>query len=93
MVDCCQFLGMETLCSCGWPQRSGHDVPVNLQQDTWYILQRGAKAEDNLVLSASSLQHLSRSAFTYMGNVPSVSLLQVQMRITQRKVLILFCKA
>ena len=38
MVDCCRLLGVRVLCSCICPSRSGHDVPVNLQQDKGYSL-------------------------------------------------------
>ena len=33
MVSCCKLLGAGILCSRSCPCRSGHDVPVNLQQD------------------------------------------------------------
>lgn len=32
MVGCCKLPGGEVLCSCSSPQRSGQDVPVNLQK-------------------------------------------------------------
>ena len=35
---CCKFLGAGILCSCNYPGRSGHDVPVNLQHDKCYFL-------------------------------------------------------
>ena len=36
VVSCCKLLGVGILCSCSCPCRSGHDVPVNLQQDKCY---------------------------------------------------------
>ena len=38
MVGCCKLLGVGILCSYRCPHRSGHDVPVNLQQDKCYSL-------------------------------------------------------
>ena len=38
VVSCCELLGVGILCSCSCPRRSGHDVPVNLQQDKYYSL-------------------------------------------------------
>ena len=35
---CCKFLGAGILCSCSCPDRSSHDVPVNLQHDKCYFL-------------------------------------------------------
>ena len=32
MVGCYKLLGARILCSCNCPGRSGHDVPINLQQ-------------------------------------------------------------
>ena len=55
MVGCCKLLGAEILCSYSFPQRAAQDVPVNLQQDICYILQRGAKAE---VLGEASTQQV-----------------------------------
>lgn len=43
-VGCFKLLGAELLCSRSCPQKSGHNVPINLQQD-YVILQREAKAE------------------------------------------------
>ena len=34
----CRLLGAGILCSCSCPRRSGHSVPVNLQQDKCYSL-------------------------------------------------------
>ena len=36
LVGYCTLLGVGILCSCRCPRRSGHDVPVNLQQDKFY---------------------------------------------------------
>ena len=36
LAGCFKVLGAGILCSCGWLHRSGHNVPVNLQQDKWY---------------------------------------------------------
>ena len=38
VVSCCRLLGVGILCSCSCPHRSGHDVPINLQQDKYYSL-------------------------------------------------------
>ena len=38
MASCCQFLGVGILCSYKCPHRSGHDSPVNLQEDKCYSL-------------------------------------------------------
>ena len=38
VVSCCKLLGVGILCSCSCPHRSGHDAPVNLQQDTCHFL-------------------------------------------------------
>ena len=38
VIGCCKLLGVRILCSCSGPHRSGHDVPVNLQQDKCYSL-------------------------------------------------------
>ena len=38
VADNCKLLGVGILCSCSCPHRSGHDVPVNLQQDKRYSL-------------------------------------------------------
>ena len=38
LVSCCRLLGVGILCSGSCPRRSGHDVPVNLQQDKCYSL-------------------------------------------------------
>ena len=38
LVACSKLLGFGILCSRSCPHRSGHDVPVNLQQDKCYSL-------------------------------------------------------
>ena len=38
VVGCCKPLGVGILCSRSCPHRSGHNVPVNLQQDKCYSL-------------------------------------------------------
>ena len=38
VVFCCRFLGVGILCPCSCPHRSGHHVPVNLQQGKCYSL-------------------------------------------------------
>ena len=38
MVGGCNLLGVGILCSCNSPCGSGHDVPVNLQEDKCYSL-------------------------------------------------------
>ena len=38
MVGCCKLLGVRIRCSCSCPDRSGHDIPINLQQDKCYSL-------------------------------------------------------
>ena len=38
MAGCCRLLGAGILCSCSCPGRSGHNVPVDLQQDKCYSL-------------------------------------------------------
>ena len=38
VVGCCKLLGVRILCSYICPHRSGHNVPVNLQQDKCYSL-------------------------------------------------------
>ena len=38
VVSCCELLGVGILCSCCCPYRSGHDVPINCQQDRCYSL-------------------------------------------------------
>ena len=38
VVSCCKLLGLGILCCCSCPQRSGQDVPINLQQDKCYSL-------------------------------------------------------
>ena len=45
MVGCCKLIAAEILCSFSCPQRSGHEFPVTLQQDTCSISGR-AEAED-----------------------------------------------
>ena len=37
-AECCKFLGVGVLCSCSYPGRSGHNDPINLQQDNCYFL-------------------------------------------------------
>ena len=34
----CRLLGVGILCSCSCPRRSGHDIPLNFQQDKYYSL-------------------------------------------------------
>ena len=36
-MGCCRLLGTELLYSDSCPPRSGHDIPINPQQDTCYI--------------------------------------------------------
>ena len=38
VVSCCKLLGLGILCCCSCPQRSGQDVPINLQQEECYCL-------------------------------------------------------
>ena len=38
MTGWCNFLGVGILCSCSCLGRSGHNVPINLQQDKYYSL-------------------------------------------------------
>ena len=38
MAGCCKLLGAGILCSYSCPCRSGHSVPVNLQEDNFYFL-------------------------------------------------------
>ena len=38
MAGCHKFLGVRILCSCHCSQRSGHNVPVSLQQDIYCSL-------------------------------------------------------
>ena len=38
VVHCCKLPGAGILCSCRCPSRSGHSVPINLQQDKCYSL-------------------------------------------------------
>ena len=38
VVGCCRLLGVGILCSCSCPHRSGHDIPINFQQDKYYSL-------------------------------------------------------
>ena len=38
MASCCKLLGVGILWSCSCPSRSGHNVPINLQQDKCYSL-------------------------------------------------------
>ena len=38
MTDCCKLLGAWILFSCSCPYRSGHTVPINLQQDKYSLL-------------------------------------------------------
>ena len=37
VIGCCKFLGVGILYTCSFPPRSGHDVPVNLQQDSYSL--------------------------------------------------------
>lgn len=43
VVGCCKLLGAGILCAYSFPQRSGHSVTVNLQQDTCYTLERKSR--------------------------------------------------
>ena len=36
VISCCKLLGVESLCCCSCPRRSGHNVPLYLQQDKCY---------------------------------------------------------
>ena len=38
MAGCCNLLCTRILCSCNCPCRSGHNVPINLQQNNCYFL-------------------------------------------------------
>ena len=38
LVGCCKLFGVRILCSCSYPYRSGHSVPVNLQQHKYSSL-------------------------------------------------------
>ena len=38
MASCCKLLGAGILCSCSCPCRSGHNAPINFQQDKCYFL-------------------------------------------------------
>ena len=38
MISCCKLLGVGILCSFSCPHRSGHHVPINLQQNECYSL-------------------------------------------------------
>ena len=38
LVSCCKLLGVRILYSCSHPGRSGHNAPVNVQQDKFYSL-------------------------------------------------------
>ena len=38
MAGCFKLLGAGILCSCNCPCRSGHNVPIHLQQDNCYFL-------------------------------------------------------
>ena len=38
VAGCCKLLVAGILCSCSCPHRSGHNVPINLQQDKCYYL-------------------------------------------------------
>ena len=37
MTNCCELLGETVPCSCSCPHSSGHNGPINLQQDNCYI--------------------------------------------------------
>ena len=37
MTNCCELLGEAVPCSCSCPHSSGHNGPINLQQDNCYI--------------------------------------------------------
>ena len=39
VVSCYKLLGVETLCSCSCPRRSGQDVPVKFQHMLYSVLQ------------------------------------------------------
>ena len=43
LVGCCKLLNAEILCSYSCPQRSGHDVPINLQLHTCYTFKEELK--------------------------------------------------
>ena len=38
VVGCCRLLGIGILCSCSCPHKSGHDIPINFQQDKYCSL-------------------------------------------------------
>ena len=38
VVGCCKHFGTGILCSCSYPGRSSHHLPINLQQDERYSL-------------------------------------------------------
>ena len=37
VIGCCKLLGVRILYFCSCPYRSGHNVPINLQQDNCYF--------------------------------------------------------
>ena len=43
MVSCCNLLGAEILCSYSSPQRAGHSIPANFQQDVLLYFRKKLK--------------------------------------------------
>ena len=72
VIVCCRLLGVGILCSCCCPCRSGHDVPVNLQQDKCYSLFCNFISPcewKNIILKGQSLEIGLSCIFHAIGNI------------------------
>ena len=69
MVSCYQLLGMEVLCSSSCPHRSGHNVPVNLQQNKCYSLFCNFLSLYEWTLKGQSPEKVLSCIFQAMGNI------------------------
>ena len=69
VVSCCKLLGLGILCFCSCPQRSGQDVPINLQQDKCYSLFCNFLSRYELTLKGQSPEDKLSSLFQAVGNI------------------------
>ena len=69
VVSCCKLLGLGILCCCSCPQRSGQDVPINLQQDKCYSLFCNFLSWYELTLKGQSPEDKLASVFQAVGNI------------------------
>lgn len=56
VVNCHKFLGTKILCFCSCPPRSGHDIPVNLQQNRCYSLFCNFLSRNVIILKVTALR-------------------------------------